>query len=91
VGSLDRRLRTLEERGREPQGQPPGSASFATAEEIRAIDAEIRRIEGKMRAEGMDPCRKPDIGAWTNSAGHLTLSLDEHIAMLEAEIAEREE
>jgi hypothetical protein len=85
VGSLDRRLRTLEERGREPQRQPPGSAG--TAEEIRAIDAEIARLEREMRAEGTDPYREPD-GTWTNSAGHPTHTLDEHIAMLEAELEE---
>jgi hypothetical protein len=87
VGSLKNRLRTLEQRSLEPQRQPP-SGSFA--EEVRAIDAEIARIEREMKALGMDPYRKPD-RTWTNSAGHPTLSLDEHIAMLEEEIGRCQE
>jgi hypothetical protein len=77
VGSLESRLRALERRN--PQ-EPPTSGAL---EEIRAIDAEIARLEGEMRAAGTDPYRKPD-KTWTNSAGHPTLTLDEHITQLEA-------
>jgi hypothetical protein len=80
VGSLGRRVQRLE--AREP-GRPPSR----TQEEVWAIDAEIRKLERDVRAEGGDPYREPD-GTWTNSAGHPTLSLDEHIAMLEAELEE---
>jgi GH24 family phage-related lysozyme (muramidase) len=86
AGSLDgraRRVRRLEERNREPIRPAPSR----TQEEIRAIDAEIARLEREMRAEGIDPYREPD-GTWTNSAGHPTHTLDEHIAMLEVELEE---
>jgi hypothetical protein len=86
VGSLESRLRALEERTREPQRHP----TSRTLEEIRAIDAEIARLEREMRAHGIDPYRKPD-RTQTNSAGHPKLSLDEHIALLEAEIAREEQ
>jgi hypothetical protein len=77
VGSLDRRLRALEDRN--PQ-EPPTSRML---EEIRAIDAEIARLESEMRAEGIDPEeRLQDVD--------VSIPLDEHIAMLEAEIAREE-
>jgi hypothetical protein len=76
-------VRRLETRARERGRTTPSSP---TQEEIRAIDAEIARLEREMRAEGIDPYRMPD-RTQTNSAGHPTLSLDEHIAMLEEEIA----
>jgi hypothetical protein len=88
-GSLDgrfRRVRRLEERGRELE-RPPTSR---TLEEVRAIDAEIARLEREMRAEGIAPYREP-ARTWTNSAGHPTLSLDEHIAMLEEELGRCQE
>jgi hypothetical protein len=80
-------VRRLETQARE-RGRPP--APSRTQEEVWAIDAEIARIEREMKAEGVDPYREPD-RTWTNSAGHPTLSLDEHIAMLEAEIAREEQ
>ena len=86
AGSLDgraRRVRRLETQARERGRTAPPSR---TQEELRTIDAEIRRLEEEMRAEGIDPYRMPD-RTQTNSAGHPTLSLDEHVAMLEEEIA----
>jgi hypothetical protein len=81
VGSLKNRLRALEARHHEQQRPPaPGTAQ----EEIRVIDAEIRKLQREMRAAGIDPdqcLRDVDVG----------LPLDEHIAMLEAEIAQEEE
>jgi hypothetical protein len=89
-GSVDgrvRRVRRLETQARE-RGRPP--APSRTQEEIWAIDAEIARLEREMRAQGIDPYREPD-RTRTNSAGHPTLSLDEHIAMLEEEIGRCQE
>jgi hypothetical protein len=79
-------VRKLEAQARK-RGRSP--ASGTAQEEIRAIDAEIARLEREMRAQGIDPWAKPD-RTWTNSAGHPMLSLDEHIAMLEEEIAREE-
>jgi len=76
VGSLESRLRALEERGHERERSP----TSRTQEEIWAIDAEIREIEREMRTLGIDPdecLRDADV----------SLPLDEHIAMLEEEIA----
>jgi hypothetical protein len=90
AGSLDgraRRVRRLETQARE-RGRPP--APSRTQGEIWAIDAEIARIEREMIAEGIAPYREPD-RTWTNSVGHPTLSLDEHIAMLEEEIGRCQE
>jgi hypothetical protein len=90
AGSLDgraRRVRRLEVQTRKRGGSP---APSRTQEEAWAIDAEIARLERELRAEGIDPDRNPGRTHETNFAGHPMLSLDEHIAMLEAEI-EREE
>jgi hypothetical protein len=62
---------------------PPAPCIGSFAEEIRAIDAEIRQLEEEMRTEGMDPdecLRDVDV----------SIPLDEHIAMLEEEIAREE-
>jgi hypothetical protein len=75
LGVTPHHLRVLEWEGRIP----------AAPEEVRAMDAEIIKIEEEMRAEGIDPYPKPD-KTQTNSAGHPKLSLDEHRAMLEEEI-----
>jgi hypothetical protein len=80
VGSLSGRVKRLEAQER---GRPPSR----TQEEVWAIDAKIMKLEREMRAEGTDPYREPD-GTWTNSAGHPTHTLGEHIAMLEAELGE---
>jgi hypothetical protein len=89
AGSLDgraRRVRRLETQARE-RGRPPGPSR--TQEEIRAIDAEIARLERELRAEGIDPWPKPGVvQAYMESLEGLTL--DEKIAYLEAEIAREE-
>jgi hypothetical protein len=83
VGSLARRLRALE--GRDPQ-EPPASR---TQEEIRTIDAEIRKLEREMSAAGLCPQDKPgEVQAFLETLKGLTL--DEQIANLEAEIAREE-
>jgi hypothetical protein len=85
MAGLGGRVSRLEERSRAAARPVPSR----TQQEIRAIDAEIRELEREMRADGVDPYRdatRASWAAWRNSAGHPTLPLDEHIAMLEAEI-----
>ena len=84
MGSLERRLRALEVCNL--QEEPPTSG---TLEEIRAIDAEIARLEREMLAEGIDPQSTPgEVEEFMESLEGLTL--DEKIAALEAEIAREE-
>ena len=78
MGSLNGRVQRLEERNREP------TRPTRTQQEVWAIDAEIRNIEAEMRAEGMDP------DEYLRGVS-VEMPLDEHIAMLEAEIAALEE
>jgi 5'-3' exonuclease len=91
AGSLDGRawrVRRLEVQTRK-RGRSP--APSRTQEEAWAIDAEIARLDRQMKALGIDPYREPGRIHETNFAGHPMLSLDEHIAMLEAEIAREEQ
>jgi hypothetical protein len=86
VGSLESRLRALEGRGGKSK-RPPTSR---TAEEFRAIDAEIRDLEEEMRAEGIDPRETlGEVQAFLE--GVEGLSLDEKIRALEEEIAREEQ
>ena len=88
-GSLDgrfRRVRRLEERGREVESPPTSEA----LQEIRAIDAEIARLEDKIRALGKNPQDTPaEVGAFF--ARFEGLTLDEKIEALEGEIAREEQ
>ena len=74
MGSLNGRVQRLEERNCELI-RPP----FRTQKEVWSIDAEIRKLEREMKAEGMDPdeCLR---------GVSVDLPLEEHIALLEEEI-----
>jgi hypothetical protein len=74
VGSLDRRLRALEERT--PAPRPSG-----LAEEVRALDAEIRALDEALAG------REPDEETEAFFESLEGLSLDEKIRALEEEIA----
>lgn len=88
-GSLDgraRRVRRLETQARE-RGRPPTSR---TLEEIRAIDAQIARLDAEIRALGGDPQPSPaEVQAFMERFKGLTL--DETIEALEEEIAREEQ
>jgi predicted nucleic acid-binding Zn-ribbon protein len=88
-GSLDGRfrpVRRLEERSREVESPPTSE----TLQEIRAIDAEIARLEREMRAAGIDPQDTPaEVEAFF--ARFKGLTLDEKIEALEQEIAREEQ
>jgi hypothetical protein len=88
-GSLDgrfRRVRRLEERGREVESPPTSE----TLQEIRAIDAEIAKIEEEMKALGKNPQDTPaEVEAFF--ARFKGLTLDEKIKALEEEIGRCQE
>jgi hypothetical protein len=77
MGSLESRVSKLE------QGSRRRPAPSRTQLEIWAIDAELRRLERELKALGVDPSE-----CWRGAPAGLPL--DEHIAMLEAEIAQEE-
>jgi hypothetical protein len=71
---------------------PPAPRTGSFAEEIRAIDAEIRKLEVEMRAEGIDPYAEAPLDEGTRAFMESLkgLSLDEQIKALEAGIAREE-
>lgn len=79
AGSLDgrsRRVRRLEGLGYGP-GRP---AQSRTEEEARALDAEIRELDEKLLAFGVDP------DGWRHADDRADLPLEEHIAAIEKEL-----
>lgn len=83
--SLHRRTARLEAKTKrlEAQRRPPGRLAL----EIRAIDAEIARIERELMQAGVDPYALCADNAFEPIAGE---TLEERIARIEAEIAEEE-
>jgi hypothetical protein len=79
AGSLDgraRRVSRLEARTREP-GPPPASR---TQEEARALDEQIRELEGEIEAQSGDP------DEWRRDDAHAGLSLEEQRSIIEKEM-----